>query len=50
MKALFGIQTGYYVSTTYTLAFWEVARKDYYVMQFHHVCTAILVAASYLNG
>jgi hypothetical protein len=50
MRLLFALQLAYYISTTFTLALWEVPRSDYWVMQIHHCCTVVLIAGNYLSG
>lgn len=48
MKLLYGTQLSYYISTIGTLALWEVPRKDFHVMMFHHCATVVLIAFSYM--
>ncbi|GIL71788.1 hypothetical protein Vretimale_774 [Volvox reticuliferus] len=50
MRLLFFAQLAYYISTTFTLALWEVPRSDYWVMQTHHCCTVVLIYYNYISG
>ncbi|PNH11393.1 ASC1-like protein 1 [Tetrabaena socialis] len=50
MRPLFGVQLAYYLSTTFTLALWEVPRTDYWVMQTHHCCTVAAIYYNYISG
>jgi hypothetical protein len=50
MRLLFNAQLAYYISTTFTLALWEVPRSDYWVMQTHHCCTVVLIYYNYISG
>ncbi|PNW70594.1 hypothetical protein CHLRE_17g726400v5 [Chlamydomonas reinhardtii] len=50
MRLLFWVQLAYYISTTFTLALWEVPRSDYWVMQTHHCCTVVLIYYNYISG
>ncbi|GLC41179.1 hypothetical protein PLESTM_001163900 [Pleodorina starrii] len=50
MRLLFFSQLAYYLSTTFTLALWEVPRSDYWVMQTHHCCTVVLIYYNYISG
>lgn len=47
MRALYGCEMAYYISTILMLALWEVPRQDSHVMMMHHFITVALIGFSY---
>lgn len=47
LARLYCLQMGFYASNIGILVFWEIRRKDFWVMMVHHIVTLVLIAVSY---
>lgn len=47
LARLYSLEMGFYISSIGVLAFWEIRRKDFWVMMTHHIVTLLLIAFSY---
>jgi hypothetical protein len=50
LRIICALELGFYLSGGFMLAFWEVRRKDHFVMMTHHLMSITLISACYYNS